>query len=140
MISKSALHALKALVALGERPGEFQGAASIATRIDAPQNYLGKLLQSLAQSGLVASQKGKGGGFQLARSPEEITLFEIIEPVDHVSRWDGCFMGKETCSPDCSCALHAQWVEIREGYFSMLKESTLADVTAHYGQHSDEAK
>ena len=86
MISKTASHALKALVALGERPDEFQGAASIAARIGAPQNYLGKLLQTLAQSGLVYSQKGKGGGFQLARKLEAITLFDIVEPIDHVSK------------------------------------------------------
>ena len=132
MISKTALHAIRALVALRERPGEFQGAASLAVRIDAPRNYLGKLLQSLAQSGLVYSQKGVGGGFQLARLPEDITLYDIVEPVDHVSKWDGCIMGKDSCTADRPCALHAKWAGIREAYFAMLKESTLADVATHY--------
>lgn len=132
MISKTALHALRALVALGERPHEFQGAASLAARIDAPRNYLGKLLQTLAQSGLVYSRKGLGGGFQLARKPEDITLYDIVEPVDHVSKWDSCIMGKESCTADCTCALHAKWAGIRESYFAMLKESTLEDVAAHY--------
>lgn len=131
MISKTALHGIKALVSLGERPGDFQGAASIADRIDAPRNYLGKLLQSFVRSGLVRSQKGMGGGFQLARKPEEISLYDIVEPVDHVSKWDGCLMGKESCTPDTPCALHDKWAEVREGYFAMLKESTLADVVAH---------
>ena len=73
MISKTAKHGLKALVDLAKHPGEFQGAASIAQRIGAPQNYLGKLLQLLALSDLVYSQKGKGGGFQLARKAEDIS-------------------------------------------------------------------
>lgn len=133
MISKTALHALKALVALGERPGEFQGAASVAARIDAPQNYLGKLLQTLAQSGLVRSQKGMGGGFQLARKPEEITLYDVVEPIDHVSRWEGCFMGKESCSSDSPCAMHDEWVEVRDVYLRMLNKSTLADVAVNPG-------
>lgn len=131
MISKTALHALKAMTLLAEHPGQFQGAASVAARIGAPQNYLGKLLQGFIQSGLVCSQKGMGGGFQLARPPEAISLFDIVELVDHVSRWEGCFMGWESCSSDNPCALHDKWAGIRDAYLSMLKDSTLADMVAH---------
>lgn len=131
MISKTALHALKAMVLLGERPDEFQGAANIAARIDAPQNYLGKLLQNLAQAGLVHSQKGMGGGFRLARRPHEITLYDIVDPIDHVDRWEGCFMGKKSCSSDSPCAMHDTWAAVRDAYLKMLKESTLANVAAH---------
>jgi len=132
MISKTALHALKAMAALAERPNEFQGAASIAEKIGAPQNYLGKLLQGLIQSGVVSSLKGKGGGFQLARPPERISLFDVVEPVDHVSRWEGCFMGKASCSAVTPCAMHYKWEAIRNDYLAMLKESTLADIVAHH--------
>lgn len=131
MISKTALHALKATVALAERPGEFQGAAHIAEKIGAPQNYLGKLLQGLVQEGVVFSQKGMGGGFQLARDPEDITLFDVVEPTDHVTRWEGCLMGKDACDATNPCALHHQWAAIRESYLRMLKQSTLADIVAH---------
>ena len=130
MISKTATHALNAMTVLAERPGEFQGAASVAKRIGAPQNYLGKLLQGLIQSGVVYSQKGMGGGFRLARAPEAISLFDIVEPVDHVSRWEGCFLGRESCSADNPCALHDKWARIRDAYLTMLKESTLADLVA----------
>ena len=134
MLSKTALHALKAVVALAEKPSEFQGAASIAQRIGAPKNYLGKLLQTLSQEGLVHSQKGLGGGFQLMRKPEEITLYDVVEPVDHVSKWRGCFMSREeACSPDTPCALHEKWASVRDSYFKMLQESTLADIVAHKG-------
>ncbi len=131
MISKTAIHALKAMTVLAERPGEFRGAASVAERIGAPQNYLGKLLQGLIQSGVVYSQKGMGGGFRLARAPEAISLFDIVEPVDHVSRWEGCFMGGESCSAENPCALHYKWADIRDAHLRMLKETTLADLVAH---------
>ena len=55
MISKTGLHAVRAILALARlRDGEFAGAASVAREIGAPQNYLGKLLQTLARCGLVA--------------------------------------------------------------------------------------
>lgn len=128
MISKTALHTLKAVTLLAERPGEFQGAAAIAERIGAPQNYLGKLLQGLVPTGIVFSQKGMGGGFKLGRKPEEITLFDVVDPVDHLSRWEGCFMGKPACDAAHPCALHHQWAAVRQSYLNMLKSSTLADL------------
>lgn len=128
MISKTAKHGIKALVDLAEHPGEFQGTASIANRIDAPQNYLGKLLQLLTMSDLVHSQKGKGGGFQLARKPEDISLYDIVEPIDRVSKWEGCFMGTGACSSDSPCAMHDHWATVRDAYLDMLQSCTLADL------------
>lgn len=131
MISKTATHALNAMTVLAELPGQFQGAASIAERIGAPQNYLGKLLQGLIESGIVYSQKGIGGGFRLARTPEAISLFDIVEPVDHVSRWEGCVLGREACSADEPCALHDKWAGVRDMYLTMLKETRLTDLLTH---------
>lgn len=68
MISKTALHTLKATVALAERSGEFQGAAHIAEQIGAPQNYLGKLLQGLVQTGIVFCRRVWAAGFAWRRS------------------------------------------------------------------------
>lgn len=128
MLSRTALHAVKAVIALAERPDENQGAAAIAERVGAPPNYLGKLLQAMVQQGLVTSHKGMGGGFRLARRPDEITLYDVVEPIDHVSRWEGCFLGRGACSPDCPCAMHDRAVAVRTGYLSLLKESRIADL------------
>ena len=83
MISKTALHAIRAVAGLAELPsGEFEGAATIAARTGAPANYLGKLLQQLSHEGLLTSRKGAGGGFALARPAESITLLDIVEPTE----------------------------------------------------------
>ncbi len=128
MLSKTAIHAIRAVAALAERPDEFQGASSIAERIGAPQNYLGKLLQNLANANIVFSQKGSGGGFQLRRKPDQITLFDVVDPIDHVSRWNGCFLGRSSCSNRAPCAMHTRWAGVRDAYLDMLKGSTIGDV------------
>ena len=130
MLSKTAAHALKAVVVLAEHPGEFQGAAKVAERIDAPRNYLGKMLQILSREGIVASQKGFGGGFQLARAAEDVTLYDVVEPIDKLSKWDGCFINQSFCPEKGPCPLHERWEGIRDGYLSMLKESTVADLVS----------
>lgn len=136
MLSRSGIHAVRALVALSSLPkGEFKGAAALADETGAPPNYLGKLLQTLSRDGLVKSQKGLGGGFRLARQAEEITMFDIIHSLEDVHRWNRCVFGSE-CTEDEPCALHDSWVRIRDSYLEMLKSTRLVDLTpsfAHRG-------
>jgi Rrf2 family protein len=127
MLSKTALHALRALTVLAELPEQsYAGAVDLAEAIGAPRNYLGKLLQTLAEVGLVESQKGKGGGFRLARRPADITIFDVAEPFDRISRWESCFMGRAKCSNQTSCPVHSRWKAVRDPYLAFLKETSLA--------------
>lgn len=129
MISKTGMHAVTAVTALAELgAGSFAGAAEIAGRIGAPPNYLGKLLKTLADQGLLESQKGKGGGFRLARDADRISLLEIMEPLERVSRWDGCFLGRARCSDEAPCAVHQRWGRVRDSYLQFLRQTTVADL------------
>lgn len=126
MISKSSLEAVKALVELAKLPeGQFEGAGSIAERIHAPANYLGKLLQQLAVNGLVISQKGMGGGFRLGRAASQISLYEIVECLEDVERWSRCLMGRQQCTDGAPCSIHLRWKAVREKNIKFLKEVTL---------------
>jgi Rrf2 family protein len=119
------------MVALAKLPkGVYAGAARIAKEIGAPQNYLGKLLKVLAEEGLVESQKGLGGGFRLVRDPKEISLLDVVEPIEHLSRWSGCILGRPECSEVDPCAVHDRWKAVREAYLQMLQRTTLAEVVA----------
>ena len=53
----------------------------IATRQDIPAPYLEKLLIEMRRAGLVQSIRGVQGGYKLARSPEQISLGQILEAV-----------------------------------------------------------
>lgn len=130
---------MSALAVLAEFPaGRYAGAAELADRIGAPPNYLGKLLQSLAQEGLLESQKGKGGGFRLSRTARSISLYEVIEPIEHVSRWNGCFLGQARCSDDQPCPLHKRWGKLRDAYLGFLHETTVADLAPVGRRPADE--
>src|SRR5215510_6444775 len=131
MLSKTGLHAVRAMVALARLPeGIYAGAARIAQEIAAPQNYLGKLLKALAEEGLVESQKGLGGGFRLARDPRQISLLDVVEPIEHVSRWSGCILGRPECSERDPCAIHDRWKAVRQAYLQMLERTTIAEMVA----------
>ena len=120
---------MNALVELAKLPdGKYEGVASIARRINAPQNYLAKLLQNLSSRKYVSSQKGIGGGFRLGKDPHKITLYEIAEPIDNFSMWNGCALGLKKCSDNKPCPIHDKWKVIKEAYIGFLKMTTIADL------------
>lgn len=129
MLSKTSLQVVKAFMELAKLPtGALEGSVSLARRIKAPKNYLGKVLQNLSYEGLVVSQKGFKGGFRLAKNPSKITLFDIVDAIDDVSGWEGCFLGQKRCSSKTACSVHDHWARVRNGYIDFLKETTLKDL------------
>ncbi|HDS30714.1 MAG TPA: Rrf2 family transcriptional regulator [Firmicutes bacterium] len=137
MISKSAIQAIRALTLLARLPeNEFADARALAEKTGGASNYLGKLLQSLSRDGIVVSRKGLGGGFRLARPAKSISLLDIVDSIDPVVRWNGCFLGNENCSDENPCAMHKKWSKVRESYMKLLKKTSLADLAEHaeYGK------
>ena len=129
MISKSSLEAVKALIELAKLPeGKFAGAGSIARKINAPANYLGKILQQLTVDGIVVSQKGLGGGFRLGKAPEKITIYEVVGCLEDLDRWSRCFMKRSQCSGSSPCRVHSKWKAIREKNLDFLKDLTLSNI------------
>lgn len=129
MITRSGTHALKAMAHLASLPaGAYEGAGEIAARIKAPQNYLGKLLRQLARAGLLEGRKGSKGGFRLARSSGNISLYEVLEPIERVSRINGCVLGRAQCTRKEHCALHEGWARIRNEYLGFLRHTKLSEV------------
>lgn len=129
MLSKTGRHAIRALAVLAELPnGKYLGANAIADVIGAPPNYLGKLLKRFAEEGLVISQKGLNGGFRLGRPAADITLLEVLDPVEDLSKWSGCVLGRPTCGDENPCKLHHRWKGVKTQYIEMLETTTLADL------------
>jgi Rrf2 family protein len=129
MISKTSLDGIKALVFLAKQPnGACLGAAEIASNIEAPANYLGKSLQSLAMEGFLESKRGHGGGFSLSKTASEISIFEIVGVLEDLTRLSQCIWNFSECNESSPCPLHSRWKEIREVYLNFLKKTTIADL------------
>ncbi len=56
--------------------------AEISQAQDVPVSFLGKIFQALARASIVRSHRGAGGGFSLARSPDAITMLQVVEAVE----------------------------------------------------------
>jgi Rrf2 family protein len=134
MLSRSAVYAVRALTHLARTsPDGWSLNREIASAVDLPAQFLTKILRTLAEHGLLESQRGKSGGFRLAHSPDRITLLEIVDPFDHSLRGDACVLGQGICSDDHACPLHAQWRKISLRFSRILDRTTLAEIADRSG-------
>jgi Rrf2 family iron-sulfur cluster assembly transcriptional regulator len=102
----------------------------IATRTGLPQPYLEQILLALKGAGLVRSKRGVGGGYVLARSPEDITLGDIVSAVDGPITL-GDFGEPHTggaCDHEGQCVLLAVWADVAEHMRRHLDGLHLADL------------
>ncbi|MCX5691755.1 MAG: Rrf2 family transcriptional regulator [Planctomycetota bacterium] len=103
MFSQTTEYALRAMAVLAQSPDQLVSTIAIAERTQVPANYLAKVLQQLAAAGLLAGRRGVGGGYRLARPPQEIALIEIVRAVCEFNRLGKCPIG---CQQSNLCALH----------------------------------
>ncbi len=135
MLTQKAKYGLKALLMLAQRGGnEFTLVAEIAERQRAPRKYLELILLELRKHGLLHSQRGKNGGFRLARPPAEITFGQIIRVLDGPLAPFPCasLTGYRKCE-DCDehvCAVRKQMRRVRDAVAGILDSTSLADAAA----------
>ncbi len=90
MISQTTEYALRAVVYLAQHPHESWTTRQIAAATRVPAGYLSKVLQGLSRSGLISSQRGRHGGFQLTHEPGELTVLEVVNAVEPIRRITSC--------------------------------------------------
>ena len=100
-------------------------AEEISKRLNIPKEFISKILQSLTESGIIESKKGKTGGFKLAKHPSKIKLIDIVEAIDGLESFNTCVLGFPKCSPDKPCPVHDQWGELRVKAYEMLSAETI---------------
>lgn len=114
------------------RPGQRERPVSLADIAGAQQlslAYLEQLFGRLRRAGLVASARGPGGGYRLARPPELIAVADIVEAVDEPIRATRCEEGSPGClGAGGKCLTHDLWSELGEQIRLFLGGVTLADI------------
>jgi len=128
LLSQTSQYAVRAVIHLAERRGEPSQVGAIAEALGIPRNYLSKILHRLAGAGVLASERGRGGGFRLAVPPEALTLARIIEPVQPGFADRRCLLGRSGCNDADPCPVHDQWKALAGQILAFVGETTLADV------------
>jgi Rrf2 family iron-sulfur cluster assembly transcriptional regulator len=136
-LSTRGRYAVMAMVEMAAREAAGQGCAqggrpvSLA-EIAAAQRlsvaYLEQLFARLRRAGLVASARGPGGGYRLARPPESIPVAEVVEAADEPIVATRCDEGGPGCLAGDRCRTHDLWAELGDQIRLFLGGMSLADV------------
>lgn len=130
--SKSSQHAIAAVSRLAEvysDPDAWLSAADIATSRNLRKPVAAKVLSILAQGHLVIGSPGPGGGYRLARPPQEISLWDVVYLFDREAD-TACPYGPGWCGNQKPCPMHDSLTAMRNAIESYLRAMRF-DVFVH---------
>lgn len=134
MISKKTKYAINALVYLAQKPSQQPILISeIAEHEHIPQKFLEAILLDLKKDGILASKKGKGGGYFLLKSPNEVNMADVMRLFDGPIALLPCVTYKyyqkcEECTDEASCGIRSVFLEVRNQTVDLLKKATLTEI------------
>lgn len=129
-LSKRTDYGLMALSYLAlQAEGEATNAKAIAARYGIPAELLAKTMQLLARSGIVESKNGPKGGYVLARSPDSITIAEVVRAIEGPIVLATCQVGGGSeCNQFLNCPILQPMERIQQKVTQLLEGMTLHEM------------
>ncbi|MFQ6044957.1 MAG: RrF2 family transcriptional regulator [Gemmatimonadales bacterium] len=134
MLSSTAEYALRAVLHVAEHASERPvRVGEVARALGIPQNYLSKIMHELAREGVLASMRGKHGGFRLAVPAGQLSLLSVVGRFDAIAEGRSCLLGRPECSDRGACAVHWRWKAVSEQLAAFFSETTVGDLLGGAG-------
>jgi len=121
-------YSFRVLLYLGVNQGRLCTIAEISQRCAATQNHLVKVVHNLGREGYIQTLRGRTGGIKLKKSPEEITLTEIIRCTEVNLDIAECLRENNTCRISEVCTLKSIFDQAQKQFISTLDRYTLANL------------
>lgn len=129
VITRATEYAIRTVIYLAQQPrNEVVLKKDICRTQGVTPAFLTKILQPLIKIGIVSSQRGVGGGFLLAKDPEQITLLDIFQAQEGDLKLNHCLIDSEFCARDVFCAAHEVWEEAQQELSNVLLRHSIADI------------
>ncbi len=129
-LSKKSDYALMAMKHLAIRGRSSSSAREIAERYSIPIELLAKVLQRLVRRGLLVSQHGTRGGYQLARPPSQMSVADVIQAIDGPVTVTACSADDPTCEQFPTCNVRDPLWQVRQRILLALGECSIAELAA----------
>ena len=121
-------YAIRIVTALAQSGGRL-GANKLSETGDIPQRFTIKILRKLSAAGIVVSFMGSQGGYELGKSPEELTLLDVLETVEGKYMLSRCLTDDHSCCPGkASCKAYGIFAEISEDVRKKLGAISIASL------------
>lgn len=128
-VTRAGEYAIRCILYMARRDGmEAHSRRDIAATMEIPFEFLGKIARDLAKAGLMDIAQGAKGGYRLARTPDRITVLDVLEAVEGEILLSSCLVGPGFCSNSSRCAVHQVWAEARQQLRGNLGAKSFADL------------
>ena len=128
-ITRATDYAVRVTIHLAAVPASARVPGPVLARaVGAPESFVAKILQQLVQAGLVNSQRGMRGGFQLARSAADMSLLEVVEAVEGPTQLNLCLPPEPDCNRKEWCGAHPVWAEAQAALVNVLGKASIAQL------------
>ena len=131
MFSKTCEYGIRATIFIATQSylNNRAGIKDIAKKIDSPEAFTAKILQTLVKANIIQSTKGVGGGFEIPKKKlVEIKLSQIVSAIDGDKVFTGCGLGLSHCSESHPCPVHEKFKSIRNELAFMLENTNLEEL------------
>lgn len=129
-ISTKGIYALETMIELASRNTACVSIRDIADARNCSVKYLEQIFKQLKKAQLLISIRGKDGGYQIAKDPEEITAKDIILAVEE--KLDPVVCLSHTCTRSGICRTQPVWMGMQEQIYKVLESKTLKYLTDIY--------
>ncbi len=130
-LAKLSDYALRTLLLVAVREPELVTVAEIAAVHRIPPGHVRKITHLLARAGLLASVRGRAGGYRLGRPAERITVGEVVRLTETDLRLVECFAPSSgLCRLEPGCRLKAVLAEALDAFLAVLDRVSLAEIAA----------
>lgn len=116
-------------------PAQRAATSQIADAQRIPPSFLAKIISQLSIAGLIHTSRGARGGVSLARSPEDISVLEVVEAIDGPIALNECTTGAGTCQFGDDCPMKPIWCDTQADLVAKLRETTFAHVLSGNNHH-----
>lgn len=129
-INKQTDYAIRTIIALSHKPFDtIVMTKDIAVEQDIPVSFLQKVIQTLSKTGLIITVRGSRGGIKLTKSPDEITLRQVVEAMEGPIFLNRCLVRKGECSRDHLCLAHKAWEKAQKALLEELESIKFSQLT-----------
>lgn len=129
MFSQTVEYALRTVCFLASQAPAPQTTVQIAAATRVPKAYLSKVIQGLSRGGIVHSQRGLRGGITLIKTPEQLTVLDVVNTVDPICRIQECPLGLASHGVRL-CPLHKRMDNALAQVEDSFRNTTLAEILA----------
>ncbi len=92
------------------------------------EKYISRLIIDLRRAGMVRSIRGAGGGFRIAKAPEELTLLDIVEVMEGPLSIVDCVRAPDECRRNETCATREIWSKLNTEIRDSMRKITLREI------------